>query len=308
MKLVSTCFQFEKIVAPHLQQRTDFEHYPPVNQSWSSSELLEIAKEAEILVAGDDELDENFLSQASKLKLLVRWGAGIDNVDLEYAASIGLKVVNTPGLFGSDVADLAVTLAMGIVRQLPMAHFEVLRGGWHKETTFSASQLSFGLLGYGAVGKEIAGKLAPFAQTIYVFDPFAEWDGGNGLTFVTSFEELLEKSNLLVLASPLTPDTMGLVGKEEVLRLQKPRFVVNISRGEIVRQNEVLELLKTHELSGLGLDVYEEEPPALEELADSHLNVLFSCHNASNTFASIKKANMQVEKLILEAVQGWGSR
>ena len=270
--------------------------------------MIEMSREADVLVAGDDEIDEKFLSQATRLKLLVRWGAGIDNVDLEYAASIGLRVVNTPGLFGSDVADLAVALALGIVRQLSMSHLEVVRGGWRKETTFSVSQLNFGLLGYGAVGKEIARKLTPFARTISVFDPFTEQDRGNGLTFVESFEELLEASNLLILASPLTPETNRLLGKEEVLRLQEPRFVVNISRGEIVIQDDLFDLLKTSELSGLALDVFEKEPPALREITDLHLNAFFSCHNASNTFASIQKANIQVENLIWETVQGWGSR
>ena len=255
-------------------------------------------------VIGDDEADSNFFSRVPELKLLIRWGAGMDNVAIDEAIAHGVIVKNTPGLFGEDVADMAFGLAMNLVRQITDKHMKILQGGWPKSTTHSFRSLRSGILGVGAIGREIARLTASFGLETHGYDPGLSDYSQPGLEMVPRLPQLLRQSNILFITAPLTPDTEGLISANEIRRMLEPRFVVNVSRGEVLDQSSAFELVDSGELDGLGLDVYWEEPSNKDSFPRDVNKCVFSSHNASNTFHSIAKANQTADQLILEFLQG----
>lgn len=306
LRIVSTCFQFSEIETPHLREEVDFRHNPPLGQGFSSSEMAAIASGANILVAGDDQLDSLFFSKAHGLRLLIRWGAGLDNVDMEAAKQHSVEVRNTPHLFGEDVADLALLHGLAVVRNHSENMQAIRSGKWVKRTSYSFRDMTFGILGMGTIGAEIARLLRAFGSKVLAFDPYVEAKEMNGIHLVPSKETLFEAANLVFLAAPLTKETAQSVGLSDVLVMPEPRFLVNVSRGELVRQEEVLEALESGLLNGFGSDVFSLEPPTNLRIHSGLGNYSFTCHNASNTTRSISKANEAVEELIFSAMTEWG--
>jgi D-3-phosphoglycerate dehydrogenase len=261
--------------------------------------MVTILDGASVAIVGDDELSKQVLQSCKSLELIVRWGAGTDNVDLDYARQLGIKVVNTPGLFGEDVADLALGHALNLVRGLSRFDRAIRVGGWDKETSPSMRSLTFSVLGYGAVGREIAKLLQAFNSEISVFDPALTGEVAiEGMRVATSVANALEDSNLVFIAMPLTNETRGILGKSEILKLATPRYLVNVSRGEILKQEEVFDALDAGLLQGLGMDVFEVEPIQTGMLPARVSNAFFTSHNASNTFMSISRANARVDDIL----------
>ena len=301
-KAVSTCFQFGAIRDPDLEAKIDFSHFPPSNQRHSSVELRRVAYGAEILIIGDDELDVDFFADATDLQLLIRWGAGTDNVDFEAAGIAGVRVLNTPGLFGEDVADLAVAHALALVRNLRLNHSAILSEKWDKLTTRSFRELQFGIVGFGAAGREIAKILNGFGLTPKCYDPLVDKSSGSNVLFVSSLSNLLSQSNVLFLNAPLNRETHKMIGPSEVMQMPSPRYVVNTARGELIDEKGLIQLVLEGTLDGLGLDVFEVEPPVRFGKFGSQANFSLTCHNASNTRMSIERANSRVEQIIRDFV------
>lgn len=306
LKVISTARQYSQI-PQHLSEHLDFAWRPPQQQQFLSHEMSNVLKGSNVAIIGDDELSEEVLATCGDLQLIVRWGVGTDNVDLKTASRLGIKVVNTPGLFGEDVADLALGIALSLIRGVSEFDGQIKSGGWSKETKYSMRSLNFSVLGFGAVGREISKLLGSFSQHISVYDPMLRSeDAPEGARVANSLLNALEGSNCAFVAMPLTSDTKGLLGIAETRILTSPRFVVNVSRGEILRQSEMFEALDSGLLEGLGMDVFEEEPLPFGDLPARLSHAVFTSHNASNTFMSISRANLRVDELLSEHLKAKG--
>lgn len=304
VKVVSTCFQYSE-VCEKLIDSIEFTHVRPNLQGFLSKDLAAICAGAQIAVIGDDQADEGFFTASSELKLLIRWGAGTDNVDFEAAAKANVQVLHTPGLFGEDVADMALSMAISLVRNIPPNSQKILEGEWPKETTLSFRSVAVGIMGSGAVGRELQRLIETFGPVPKVYDPFL-----SGTTeptnLVMSLDQLVTGTNVLFVCAPLTEETLGVVNPNLVSKMTYPRFVVNVSRGELLEEAGILHLLLQDEIQGLGLDVFENEPPLNLDPALSRRNIVVSSHNGSNTHRSISLANAKVDELITMYVNRYG--
>lgn len=300
--VVSTCFQFSRL-PEDITEWLDFRFYPSFPaQGFNSAKLAKATEGANVAIVGDDTADREFFAKSSSLELLVRWGSGTDNVDFSAAQEFGVNVVNTPGLFGEDVSDLAISMAISLVRNVPKASTAVFRGEWPKETTKSFREMKVSVVGYGAVGRELCRLLGIFGVPVRVYDPFAR-DFDSGIASAPSLAECLRGSNVLFLCSPLSPETKNAFGRELILSLERPRYLVNVARGELLNEEEIISSLLTGDIDGLGLDVFSDEPTTLDLEALSGLNVILSSHNASNTNHSIALANSRVNEILREYVE-----
>jgi lactate dehydrogenase-like 2-hydroxyacid dehydrogenase len=208
-------------------------------------------------------------------------GVGFDKVDLSYAKSRGIAVTTTPGILTEDVADLAVGLMIGLLRELPASDLYVRRGEWESGEKPPARKVSgrhFGVVGLGQIGMAVAARLAPFGPVSY-FDVVTR-DVPYG--FVTDVIELARAVDVLVLTCAATPENRGFIGQTIFEALGPTGYVVNVARGSIVDQPALISALERGTIAGAALDVFADEPHVPVELRNcSHTHL--TPHIASAT-------------------------
>jgi D-3-phosphoglycerate dehydrogenase len=213
-------------------------------------------------IAGLDEIDREALETADHLKVISRYGVGVDNVDLETACKKGIVITNTPGANSVSVAELALALILALLRHLPEAINATRRSEWPRLSGVSLEGKTVGVLGLGSIGKELARRLAGFRCRVLAFDPYPDMEFANryGVTYLP-MEELLQNSDIISLNLPLLPETRGLVNDEFLNKVKKGAYLVNTARGEVVDEDALLRALQSGKLRGAALDAFSQEPP-----------------------------------------------
>jgi D-3-phosphoglycerate dehydrogenase len=245
-----------------LEQLASSVIYNPTGKPLSSKEVAALLPGIDGYIAGLDVIDQAALESADRLKVIARYGVGVDQVDLEAAKDKGIIVTNTPGANSVSVAELALGLMLALSRQIPEAAQAVAQGKWPRYAGLSLEGKAVGILGLGAIGKQLARRLAGFDCRILAYDPYADEifvkDHQIGLA---SLETVIAESDFVSLHLPLLPGTRGLVNDEFLARMKKGAFLINTSRGEVVDEAALLRALQSGRLRGAGLDAFIQEPP-----------------------------------------------
>lgn len=236
--------------------------YNPTGKPLTSAEVASLLPGIDGYIAGLDGIDASALSKADRLKVICRYGVGVDNVDLGAARERGIIVTNTPGANSSSVAELALGLILALARQIPEAVDAVRQGKWPRYNGVSIEGKAVGILGLGAIGKQLARRLAGFDCRVMAYDPFADPEfARNNQVELASIEAVVEQADFLSLHLPLLPETRGLVNVSFLNRMKKGSYLVNTSRGEVVDESALLQALQSGHLKGAGLDAFSVEPP-----------------------------------------------
>jgi D-3-phosphoglycerate dehydrogenase len=236
--------------------------YNPTGKPLASEEVARLLPGIDGYIAGLDAIDSNALKTADRLKVISRYGVGVDNVDLAAAKEKGIIVTNTPGANSVSVAELAMGLILALARQIPEAVEAVHQGKWPRYAGISLEGKTIGILGLGAIGKQLARRLSGFDCKILAFDPFADAAfAKDNLVELTSMEDVIERSDFVSLHLPLLPETRSLVNENFLDRMKKGSFLINTSRGEVVDENALLKAIQSGHLKGAGLDAFAAEPP-----------------------------------------------
>ncbi len=277
-----------EVVAPELAGR----------QQFTAAELLEYSERLVGIIAGDDQLDRKFFDGAAKLETVIRWGIGMDSVDHEAARDHGVTVRNTPGVFGHEVADAAFGYILNLVRGYIAVDAAVRRGEWPKLEGISLAGARLGIVGFGAIGRETARRGAGFGMEVVASDPFA--DAAQTNVRIVDLDELLATSRFIVLACPLTPETFHLINAERLAVVRPDAYLVNVARGPVVLENDLIDALKSGRLAGAALDVFEVEPLPLDSELRTLPNVVLGAHNASNTREGVARASDTAVDFLIE--------
>jgi D-3-phosphoglycerate dehydrogenase len=277
-----------EVVAPDLAGR----------QQFTAAELLEYGSHLVGIIAGDDELDREFFAGAHNLKTVIRWGIGMDSVDHEAAREHGVRVRNTPGVFGQEVADSAFGYILNLARGYVVVDSAVRRGEWPKWEGFTLAGTRLGVVGFGAIGREIAQRGHGFDMDVVAYDPFVE-TAPAGVQML-EIDELVATSRFIVLACPLTPETFHLIDAARLAHARADAFVVNVARGPVVLEADLIEALKAGRLAGAALDVFEIEPLPLDSELRALPNVVLGAHNGSNTREGVARASSAAVDFLLE--------
>jgi D-3-phosphoglycerate dehydrogenase / 2-oxoglutarate reductase len=253
------------------------------------------------MIAGDDPLSARVLDHAKRMRIIAKWGVGIDGIDLDAARALGIPVVNTPGVFGGEVADLALGYVIALARQLHRVDASVRAGGWFKHEGVSLADKVVGIAGLGSIGQAVAQRGQGFGMRVVahdVTDVACAAAGELGVELL-SRDELFKQSDFLVLCSPLTPQTRRMVGERTLALMQPGSFLVNVGRGPLVDESALVEALDSGQVAAAALDVFEQEPlPATSGLRRFE-QCVFGSHNASNTREGVLRASAQaVENLL----------
>ena len=236
--------------------------YNPTGKPLTSAEVAQLLPGVDGYIAGLDAIDSRALQAADRLKVIARYGVGVDSVDLEAARKKGIVVTNTPGANSVSVAELALGLMLALARQIPEAVEAVHQGKWPRYSGVSLEGKMIGILGLGAIGKQLARRLGGFDCKIMAFDPFADTVFAKEHSIIlASLEAVTEQSDFISLHLPLLAETRGIVNDAFLSRMKKGSFLINTSRGEVVDEGALLKALQSGHLKGAGLDAFTVEPP-----------------------------------------------
>jgi D-3-phosphoglycerate dehydrogenase len=235
--------------------------------------MKEIIAEADYAISGQVAVSGDVLRAGKKLKLLHKWGVGYDNIDIATARELGIKVARTTGSNALPVAEFALGLMISALRYIGYGHAELKKGHWSTGSlpgeTFMLSGKTVGLIGFGAIGQNVARLLRGFGCTIlyskrHPLTP--EEEAALGVRHA-SLDEILAQADVVSLHCPLTPETTNLIGREAFAKMKKTAVLINVARGGVVDESALVTALRAREIAGAAMDVYAIEPlPADSEL------------------------------------------
>jgi D-3-phosphoglycerate dehydrogenase len=301
--ILVTCRQMQ-VELPRHRQRIEELGYEVIapdlagRQQFTATELLDYSSRLVGMIAGDDELNSDFFEAATRLTTVIRWGIGMDSVDQAAAARRGVTVRNTPGVFGSEVADSAFGYILNLARGFIQVDAAVRRGEWPKVEGITLAGARLGIVGFGSIGRAIAKRGQGFDMDVVVFDPVvtAAPDGVS----VVELDDLLSTARFIVLACPLTSETFHLINADRLAAVAPDAYLVNVARGPVVEEDALVHALRSGRLAGAALDVFETEPlPRTSELRTLS-NLVLGAHNASNTREGIVRASNAAVDFLLE--------
>ena len=236
--------------------------YNPTGKPLSSAEVMDLLPGIDGYIAGLDVIDAAALAGADRLKVIARYGVGVDNVDLAAAKSKKIVVTNTPGANSASVAELALALMLALARQIPEAVEAVHLGKWPRYAGLTLEGKTIGILGVGAIGKQLVRRLQGFDCRILVHDPFVDAAAASALGVeLADLDDVLGQSDFLSLHMPLLPETRGVVNDEFLGRMKPGAYLINTARGEVIDETALLRALESGHLRGAGLDTFVTEPP-----------------------------------------------
>ncbi|AEM79286.1 phosphoglycerate dehydrogenase [Thermoanaerobacter wiegelii] len=266
---------------------------------YEESELINIIKDIDGIIVGLDKITSNVLKNAKKLKVITKYGVGMDNIDIEEAEKLGIKITFTPGANKESVADLAFSLMLCLSRNVIKLDNIVRSNKWEKIVGYEVYGKTLGIVGTGSIGKGVAKRAAGFDMKILAYDKYPDYDFADkiGMKYVDK-KTLLEESDFITLHIPLSDETYHFIDEEEFNIMKNTAYIINTSRGGIINENALYNALKNKKIAGAALDAFEEEPPLNSKLFELD-NVILSPHcGASTKEATDRMGIMAVEGLI----------
>ena len=256
------------------------------------AELIEAVKTADILVPTvTDRIDSRVLSQANpELRLIANFGTGVDHIDLASARERGITVSNTPGVLTEDTADMTMALILAVPRRLVEGENRVRSGGWKgwSPTGMLGHRIfgkRLGIVGMGRIGQAVARRARGFGLSVHYHNRnrvHEEIEGELEATYWESLDQMLARMDIISVNCPHTPATYHLLSARRLKLMQPHCYVVNTARGEVIDENALTRMLRSGELAGAGLDVFEHEPAVNPKMLELDNAVLLP-HMASAT-------------------------
>lgn len=279
---------------------------PKIIQTLSETELINLVPEHEGWIIGDDIASYKIVEAGVKknFKGAVKWGIGVDNIDFQAFKDFGIPVSNTPDMFGAEVADIAVGYVIGLARETFKIHENVKRGNWFKPNGISLANKNVGIIGYGDIGKNVSKRLQALGMNVYGYDPAFEI--GNKRNLGVSFKKFpdgLSDLDFLVLTCSLNKSTKHLLNTSTFHMLKDGVRIVNVSRGPVINEADLIHFLQTGKVHSAALDVFEIEPVGTDSPLLNFDNIIFGSHNASNTYEAVFKTSVNAIDSLVKMIR-----
>ncbi len=271
----------------------------PYGRVLTEEELAGLIGEMDGIIVGIDPVTSEVLEKAKRLKVISKYGVGVDNIDLEKAKEKGILVTNTPGANSNAVAELTLGLIFAVLRKINLSDRKTREGSWERFIGYELSGKTLGVIGTGNIGRRLIKLLKGFDLKILCYDkyPDLKWESEEGVVYV-SLEELLKNSDVISIHMPLTKETYHFISEKELSLVKSEAVIINTSRGGIIDEMALYNAIKEGKLLGAGLDVFEKEPPIDSPLLNLD-NVVITSHIGAHTQeATENMAKMAVENLI----------
>jgi D-3-phosphoglycerate dehydrogenase len=258
---------------------------PPVHERFEEADLLQWIADIDGVICGDDRFTERVLVSATRLKVISKWGTGIDSIDSAACERLGIALRNTPDAFSQPVADTVLGYVLCFARGLPWLDGQMKAGEWQKVPGRSLRESTLGVIGVGNVGKAVVRRARAFGMTVLGNDPApmpAEFVAETGIKMVSK-EVLLGASDFVSLNCDLNPTSFHLLSDAEFRLMKCSAALINTARGPIVDEPALVRALQAGKIAGAGLDVFEVEPLPADSPLRAMSNVMLAPHNANSS-------------------------
>ncbi|MBR0576810.1 D-2-hydroxyacid dehydrogenase [Proteiniclasticum sp. BAD-10] len=275
-----------------------------VDAHYELPELSEKIKEFDVIVVRSaTKVREPLIDEAVKggrLKLIIRGGVGVDNIDVKYAEEKGIRVRNTPNASSASVAELAIGHMFNIARFIHSANVTMRQGQWNKKhyNGIELSGKTLGLIGFGRIAKEVAKRAAALGMTVIYTNRSGPHPENEPYTYVT-LEELFQKADFISLHMPKLADRPHLIGKEEIEKMKDGVYLINTARGGLIDEEALCDALDSGKVSAAAIDVFKEEPTKNERLY-THDKISMTPHIGASTDEAQERIGEEIVNIILE--------
>ncbi|RBP46981.1 phosphoglycerate dehydrogenase [Garciella nitratireducens] len=268
-------------------------------EKYSEQQLIDIIEEMDGIIVGLDPISRKVLEKAKNLKVVTKYGVGLDNIDLRAAKRLGIQVTFTPGANDESVADFTFSLMLSVSRHIKQLDEIVRNDCWGKIIGTEVYGKTLGIIGTGAIGKDVARRARGFNMEILAYDIYPDENFAKkiGLKYVDK-KTLLKNSDFISFHVPLTDEMYHFIDEEELKMMKDSAIIINTSRGGIINEDSLYYALRDKKIAAAALDVFENEPPINSRLLELD-NVLLSPHCGASTIdATNRMGLMAVEGLI----------
>jgi D-3-phosphoglycerate dehydrogenase len=275
----------------------------------SQRELVTRIKDADAaIIRAMLRIDSQVIDAGRRLKVIGRFGVGLDNVDVKRATERGIPVVWTPDANSAAVADFSFGLMIGIARRIASANDALKQyGSWesrHQLVGTDVSEKVLGIIGFGRVGRAVSERARGFRMRVLVHDPFVEEEVVSEFGGIrVSLEELLAQSDFVSIHAPYTSETKKLIGERQISMMKPRAFIINTARGGIVDSRALVKALRAKRIAGAALDTFEEEPPRRRNALFRLENAIVTPHIAAFTQESLEKVSATVAEGVASALR-----
>jgi D-3-phosphoglycerate dehydrogenase len=259
--------------------------FHPVLERMDEADLLKVISDYHGVICGDDQFNTRVLNEARNLKTIVKWGTGIDSIDVVEANKRGISVYRSENAFTYPVADTTLSYILAFCRSMPANDSLMKNGQWDKPQGFSLFEKTVGIVGFGDIGKAVAKRLKAFDCKILVNDIVAideSIEREYGVKAV-SFDELIAQSDFITMHTDLNPTSSYLLNQNSFNKMTKKPFIINTSRGGVINEADLVTALNLGLVSGAALDVYEVEPLPVDSPLRTMKNTILASHNSNSS-------------------------
>jgi D-3-phosphoglycerate dehydrogenase len=271
-------------------------------------DLLKAVAESDALItrSGTAVTDE-LVNAGTRLRIIGRAGVGLDNVDVDACTRRGILVINAPTANIMSATEHTMAMLLSLCRNIPEAHASVKRGEWVR-SKFMGVELNgkvLGIIGLGRIGTRLTVRARAFGMRVIAYDPYISATVGEKVgAELVSLDELLAQADVITVHTPLTDETRGLLGAEEIAKMKTGVIALNIARGGIWDEQSLADALNSGKISGAAVDVYVEEPPGKEHPLLNAKNAILSPHIGANTIEAQDRVAVQTSEMVIEALRG----
>ena len=306
-KVVITDYQYDNIDTERkIITGAGFELYD--YQVKSPEKVIPAVKDADAIITQYAHITDEVIDSLQHCKVIIRYGIGVNNVDIERAAQKGIYVCNVPDFCLEEVSDHTISMMLSLSRKLPILTAAFRRGdsGYGRAVpVFRFCESTVGLIGFGHIPQIVARKLAGFGVKIKAFDPYGNKSVADELGVkLVEFDEILNTSDFISVHCPLNSSTQNMITSREFKQMKHTAFIVNTARGGIINEQDLIEALRRKEIAGCGIDVFENEPVAPDHPLLNMENVIATPHCAWYSETAINKLQHSVADEAVHVLNG----
>jgi D-3-phosphoglycerate dehydrogenase / 2-oxoglutarate reductase len=276
-----------------------------VTERLSEEQLLPLVATIDGAICGDDQFTERVLRAAPRLKVISKWGTGIDSIDQVAAVKLGIRVCNTPNAFTNPVADTTLGYMLCFARRLLAMDRDIRSGQWAKRDSVALKECTLGVIGVGNVGRAVVHLARAFGMTLLGNDPVpvsSSFIEATGLKMV-GVSELLNDADFVSLHCDLNPTSFHLIGRAELALMRSSAYLINTARGPLIDEPALVDALSEGQIAGAALDVFEVEPLPANSPLRSFENCLLAPHNANSDLAARRRVHESTIENLLDALR-----
>jgi D-3-phosphoglycerate dehydrogenase len=267
----------------------------------NETEMINLVEDVTGIIIGIDPLTDKVIENANHLKAIVKYGVGMDNIDIEAINKRNIKLDKTPGTNNISVAELTVALIFNVARNIASSVNNLKNNYWERIKGIEVTGKTLGLIGCGSIGKEVAKRAKGLFMKVIIYDPY--FDDHDFLREhdinLVSFKIVIKESDFLSLHLPLNKETQDIISLKELKAMKSSSFLINTARGGLINEDDLLFALKNNEIAGAACDVFSKEPPGDHPLL-KYDNFILTPHIAANTDEAVLRMATQATRNLLQ--------